>query len=544
MNFKEYSFLSLLSDIVDNRGKTVPTEDTGIALIATNCIKNENLYPAYDKVRYVSKRIYETWFRGHPIPGDMIFTCKGSPGRVCWVPNPIDFCIAQDMVGIRANEKIVYPKYLFALLRSEETQNKILNMHVGTLIPHFKKGDFGNLYFDIPTDMEYQKRVGDAYFDFCLKIEANRQVNQTLESMAQAIFQSWFVDFDPVKAKIAAREQWQILTDDQRTEWLNELLDTQDYFKTCLLELTAKAGLSDDENVQLDSSLDFISCRGYGPESSENLDIGLNNLRKEWQSKKVGPALQNAAATLYLNIAAMTAISSRNETSLADMPADEFSQLYKTASLFPERLVDSELGEIPEGWEVRSLSHQIELIGGGTPKRSEEKFWNGDIPWFSVKDVPSDGNVFVIETEERITEIGLKKSSTKILKEGTTIVTARGTVGKLALVGVDMCMNQSCYGVVGNNTGPYFNYFNLQGAVETLKRNTHGAVFDTITTKTFDTYKSSCGPTYISDEFESLITPLMKNIKDNLFQISTLSNLRDSLLPKLLSGELEVQSNV
>ncbi|MBC3831732.1 restriction endonuclease subunit S [Undibacterium amnicola] len=206
MKFKEYSFRSLLSEIIDNRGKTVPTAEEGIPLIATNCIKNETLYPSYDKARYVSENTYKTWFRGHPKPGDMVFTCKGSPGRVCWVPDPIDFCIAQDMVGIRANEKIVYPKYLFALLRSEETQNKILNMHVGSLIPHFKKGDFGNLYFDIPLDMEYQRKVGDTYFDFCLKIESNRQTNQTLEQIAQALFKSWFVDFEPTHAKIAAKE--------------------------------------------------------------------------------------------------------------------------------------------------------------------------------------------------------------------------------------------------------------------------------------------------------------------------------------------------
>jgi hypothetical protein len=227
-------------------------------------------------------------------------------------------------------------------------------------VPGINRNHLHQAEVKVPVDPKQQHDIGKKLWALDSKIEINRQINQTLEFMAQAIFQSWFVDFDPVKAKIAAREQWQILTDDQRTEWLNELLDTQDYFKTCLLELTAKAGLSDDENVQLESSLNLISCRGYGPEGSENLDVGLNNLRKEWQSKIAGPALQSASETLYINIAAMTAISSRDEESLADMPADEFSQLYKTASLFPERLVESELGEIPEGWrldELRKIAH-------------------------------------------------------------------------------------------------------------------------------------------------------------------------------------------
>src|SRR5690554_1035384 len=206
MTFKEYSFRELLMNIVDNRGRTCPTSEHGIPLIATNCIKNSGLYPVYEKLRYVSEETYQTWFRGHPEPGDMIFVCKGSPGRVCWTPDPVPFCIAQDMVAIRADTTKVYPKYLFALLRSEAVQHQILNMHVGTLIPHFKKGDFANLYLQIPEDMEYQRRVGDAYFSFCESIEKNHQINQTLEQMAQAIFKSWFVDFEPVKAKIAALE--------------------------------------------------------------------------------------------------------------------------------------------------------------------------------------------------------------------------------------------------------------------------------------------------------------------------------------------------
>lgn len=198
METNRFSFKELLSNIVDNRGKTCPTAEDGLPLIATNCIKMDSLYPVFEKVRYVSNETYENWFRGHPEPDDIIFVCKGSPGRVSWTPNPVNFCIAQDMLAIRANKDIVDQKFLFALLRSKITETKMLNMHVGTLIPHFKKGDFGNLYFDIPKDKSVQKVIGDIHFKICEKIELNRQMNQTLEQMAQALFQSWFVDFDPV----------------------------------------------------------------------------------------------------------------------------------------------------------------------------------------------------------------------------------------------------------------------------------------------------------------------------------------------------------
>lgn len=201
------SFKSLLRKVVDNRGKTCPVADTGIPLIATNCVKNTTLYPVFEKIRYVSADSYNNWFRGHPEPGDMIFVTKGSPGEVCWVPDPVGFCIAQDMVAIRADEEKVYPKYLFAALRSPSVRHDIDNMHVGTLIPHFKKGDFDKLYIPLPSRTT-QEAIGDLYFALCKKIELNRQTNETLEAMARAIFKDWFVDFGPTRAKAEGREPY------------------------------------------------------------------------------------------------------------------------------------------------------------------------------------------------------------------------------------------------------------------------------------------------------------------------------------------------
>ena len=204
MEFKKYSLDQLLIHIVDNRGRTCPTSEQGIPLIATNCIKQDSLFPVFEKIRYISQDTYNNWFRSHPKPNDIIFVCKGSPGRVAWTPEIVNFCIAQDMVALRANPQIIDPKYLFALLRSDEVQQKISNMHVGTLIPHFKKGDFKNLHLDIITDLTIQKEIGNKYFQLLEKIEINTQINQTLEQIAQALFKSWFVDFDPVQAKVQA----------------------------------------------------------------------------------------------------------------------------------------------------------------------------------------------------------------------------------------------------------------------------------------------------------------------------------------------------
>jgi type I restriction enzyme S subunit len=197
-------FTELLSTIVDNRGKTCPVGDVGIPLIATNCIDRSNLHPSYDTTRFVSEETYKTWFRGHPQPGDILFVCKGSPGRTNWVPDPVDFCIAQDMVAVRADPNKVYPKYLFAALRSSVVQSQIDNMHVGTMIPHFKKGDFGKLSIPVPSRSD-QREIGDLYFTLTERIAQLRETNATLEAIAQALFKSWFVDFDPVRAKLEGR---------------------------------------------------------------------------------------------------------------------------------------------------------------------------------------------------------------------------------------------------------------------------------------------------------------------------------------------------
>ncbi len=202
-NPDEMLFGDLLENVVDNRGKTCPTANSGIPLIATNCIKNDSLYPVFENLRYVSQDTYDNWFRGHPKPGDMIFVTKGTPGRVCWVPDPVNFCIAQDMVAIRANENKVYPKYLFAVLRAERTQAEIENLHVGSLIPHFKKGDFNDLHIPVP-EPQMQKYIGDMYFDMSLKIDLLHRQNRTLEKMEETLFRQWFIE--------EAEEQWEEAT--------------------------------------------------------------------------------------------------------------------------------------------------------------------------------------------------------------------------------------------------------------------------------------------------------------------------------------------
>lgn len=178
----------ILSFIVDNRGRSCPTASTGVPLIATNCLKAGSRSPVFENVRYVDDDTLQTWFRAHPEPGDVLFVCKGSPGRVAVVPDPVPFCIAQDMVALRADRKIVDPLYLYYRLSSRDVQASIGNMHVGTMIPHFKKGDFHKLQFSIHASTSDQRAIAEVLGALDDKIAANSKTVAALLNLADAHF--------------------------------------------------------------------------------------------------------------------------------------------------------------------------------------------------------------------------------------------------------------------------------------------------------------------------------------------------------------------
>ncbi len=372
----------LLAFIVDNRGKTVPTAPNGHKLIATNCVTNNTLFPVYEKIRYLSEETYQTWFRAHPLPGDILFVNKGTPGRVCLVPDPVDFCIAQDMIALRADETKIYPKYLFAVLRSREIQQQIYNTNVGDVIPHFKKQFLDQLLIPVP-EWAVQIAIGDLYYTLSYKAEQNKKINDNLEQQAKAVF-----------------------------------------------------------NMFYDASAD----------------------------------------------------------------RQPFTSL-------------------------------IRVLGGGTPKTGNPDYWNGSIPFFTPKDV---GTPYTFQTEKHITEAGLANCNSRLYPMNTSFVTARGTVGKVSLAGKPMAMNQSCYALASDTIDPLLVYFYVLKAVSSLKHKASGAVFDAIVTRDFDTEVINVLNTDDSKAVLEAIVPMMHAIHNNSEENLRLSSLRDALLPRLMSGEVDV----
>jgi type I restriction enzyme S subunit len=137
-------------------------------------------------------------------------------------------------------------------------------------------------------------------------------------------------------------------------------------------------------------------------------------------------------------------------------------------------------------WSSITLADAIELIGGGTPKTTTPEYWNGDIPWLSVVDF-NTGKKFVSDTEKKITQKGLQNSSTKLLHKGDIIISARGTVGAMAVLAKPMTFNQSSYGIRGipKKSLTDYLYYLVRDAISVLQQIAHGGVFDTITRDTF-----------------------------------------------------------
>ena len=181
----------------------------------------------------------------------------------------------------------------------------------------------------------------------------------------------------------------------------------------------------------------------------------------------------------------------------------------------------------------------IQILGGGTPKTGENTYWNGNIAFFTPKDV---GTPYTLITEKTISKEGLSHCNSRLYPVNTVFVTARGTVGKVGMSGVPMAMNQSCYALVGKETHQLLVYFYTLKAVDSLKHKASGAVFDAITTRDFESEQIMKLSDDDATAFLRVAEPMFQEVLNNNIENLRLSTLRDSLLPKLMSGEIDVSA--
>lgn len=305
------------------------------------------------------------------------------------------------------------------------------------------------------------------------------------------------------------------------------------------------------DNVLLDSKILMYSLLEY---SNKNLLLTLasagatrNALTKSMIEDfeiKIPPLQEQKAIASILS-----AIDDKIENNLAtNKTLEEMAMaLYKHwfvdfGPFQNEDFIDSELGKIPKGWKIKPFLELFELLSGGTPKTTIQEYWNGDFNWVSAKDIGNSGNIYINDTEKKITQLGIDKSSTKILPEDTVIVVARGSVGKFGMISKPMAMNQSCYGIFSkSNYSQAISYLLVESLMKHFLNVAYGSVFDTITTSTFKNISVILPPDNVMDKVKSEIDILFQKKKANIREIQTLTQLRDTLLPKLISGEVRLQ---
>ena len=318
-------------------------------------------------------------------------------------------------------------RYIYYVMCGNEYRHEVLASATGTTVKHTSPNRIKRFRFQLAPPSE-QRAIAHILGTLDDKIELNRRMNETLEAMARALFKSWFVDFDPVRAKMAGR------------------------------------------------------------------DPGLPHF-------------------------------------LAD--------------LFPHRLVDSELGEIPEGWEVSRIGDEVSALGGSTPSTKEPSYWNcGQHNWATPKDLSELSSPVLLETARKITDVGVNTISSGLLPAGTVLMSSRAPIGYMAIAESPTAVNQGFIAMVCNKRLPniYVLYW-CQDNLEYIRGIAGGSTFAEISKKAFRPILVTVPSHEVLSAYQSIVRPLFHRLVKNVKEVATLVQTRDLLVPKLISGTIRLNDD-
>jgi type I restriction enzyme S subunit len=367
-------------------------------------------------------------------PGDIYVSLKGATkdgsmiGSVARVP-PTVKCgrLTQDTVKLAFRDPSpALKQHIYWVLRTPHYRDYCASRATGSAQVGLSREDF--LAYPIPPVTAVTKKLGDLLEATEGKIELNRRMNETLEAMARAIFKSWFVDFDPVRAKMDGRK----------------------------------------------------------------------------------PAGMDSATT----------------------------------SLFTDSFEDSELGPIPRGWNVSSIGEIVKVVGGSTPSTSNPIYWGGDIHFVTPKDMSSITAPILLDTERKITEAGLRCISSGLLPIGTVLLSSRAPIGYTAITDIPVAVNQGFIAMICNGELPnYFVLHLINQNMDLIIGNANGTTFLEISKSNFRPIPVIVPSHKVLEMFVNIAGSIYKRILSNLRESCTLATLRDALLPKLLTGQLDMNSS-
>jgi type I restriction enzyme S subunit len=320
----------------------------------------------------------------------------------------------------------IIPEYAGYFFRSPKFRNEVTAMSSLCTRASLNNEMLGRLKIILPS-IEEQITIGHILKSLDDKIELNQQMNQTLEAIARAIFKSWFVDFDPVRAKMEGKQP-----------------------------------------------------------------VGMDTA---------------------------------------------------TANLFPDSFEESDLGLIPRGWRVGTIGELVKIVGGSTPSTKNPDYWeNGHIYWTTPKDLSSLQSPVLLNTDRKITELGLSKISSGLLPKGTLLLSSRAPIGYLAISEIPVAINQGYIAMICDKE--LSNYYVLHWArnnMDVIIGRANGTTFLEISKSNFRPIDIIIPDSKVLKVFNKQVNALHRKIVNNLQESRTLANIRDTLLPKLMSGEIRVK---
>ncbi|MFZ1574286.1 MAG: restriction endonuclease subunit S [Chromatiaceae bacterium] len=381
-----------------------------------------------DEFVFVSEATAKRLERSLCRPLDIVFTKKGTLGQTGLVPEGGKYdlyLLSSNQMKLTVDCRSADPLFVYYFVSSPESTAKIIRDSEATGVPKTNVAYLRDFPISLPPLPE-QRAIAHILGTLDDKIELNRRMNETLETMARALFKSWFVDFDPVRAKAEGRS----------------------------------AGLP---------------------------------------------------------------------RPLAD--------------LFPSCLLDSELGEIPEGWGIKPVGDLADVVGGTTPSTKEASYWAGGThAWATPKDLSGLPVPVLLDTERRITDAGLSQVGSGLLPKGTVLLSSRAPIGYLAVAELPVAINQGFIAMVAKaDTSNLFLLLWASVAHEDIVSRANGSTFLEISKANFRPIPVVTPPAQVMLAFEEQARPLYQRIVASARESQSLAALRDSLLPKLISGELRVR---
>lgn len=441
-----FSSLVDVADVIDSLHKTPKYADDGYAMV--RCVNIEYGPLNLLDTKKVTHEIFEEYSKKYsPKEGDIIITRVGANfGETAYVSDT-NFCLGQNTAAIIP--KHIEPHYLYLFLNSALARHQMDVLSAGAAQPTLSIKSIKSL--KIPRLGEHMEvQIADLIKQYNNKISLNRQINQTLEQMAQTLFKSWFVDFDPV----------------------------------------------------IDNALD------------------------------VGNPIPEVFETRVERRKAV-----RESADFKPLPDD-------VRQLFPSEFEESELGWVPKGWETSTAGQELTVKGGSTPSTKNPDFWDGgNINWTSPKDLSDNVSKIMLDTSRKITEKGLAKITSGLLPVNTVLMSSRAPIGYLALTKIPVAINQGYIAIPETKRlSQEFTMYWLDSVMDEIKGVAGGTTFAEISKKVFKEIGIIVPDKSVIAAFSNVVKSNLDKVTSNVEQSKSLTTLRDTLLPKLISGELRLDS--